>query len=320
MDLLLVMRDLGVAPPAAGDTGDERCRRALAREFDRAAKADTSTGRARGVRRNALTRVRRSPKPRLRTRRRHVVGAGLAAAAAMVAAIAVVGSPGPSIVARAYAATDPTAVIVHYAETSTTWLHGRQVDVSTMEVWSYGGRSHEILRPSDAKSRQDIVASDGHVYTLVDGVLMTSLYSPSGQQCSAAGILAGCVLGQNEGPLAALRVLYRRGEMRLTGNTTLDGRRLNVLAGRSRDLGIHALVDQRTFAPVKITMTDTSSQAGRSASITHTLTITDYQRLPVTGRALRRLGLPPHPHVRLIRNFPCRELYPGCAATRHAGS
>jgi hypothetical protein len=57
MDLLYAIRDVGVVVPAADDAGDRRARAELAREIERATRADTSTGRARVLtRRRSVTR------------------------------------------------------------------------------------------------------------------------------------------------------------------------------------------------------------------------------------------------------------------------
>jgi hypothetical protein len=323
VDLLFAIGDLGVEVPVAGDAADRRGRRALVREIDSAAGADTSTQSVRALRRRrSLTRVRPGRRPRRRTLRDRAAGAVLAiVASAGLALLLTVGGGGSSVVARAYAATDPAGVIVHYVET--TWFQHQSGSPQTLEVWTYGDQSHQILNADGPKNRQDIVASRGHVYTLMDGQLMTSLYSPADIRCPAAGILSGCVLSENNSPMAALRVLYRSGQIHLTGHTTVDGRRLDVVSGRSGNLSIRALIDGHTFVPVKVTMTQTLTWPRTKVPLppsTVVQTITDYQRLPVTASNLRRLVLPPHRHARVLRFFPCRRLFPGCAATKHAGS
>jgi hypothetical protein len=318
MDALLLVADLGIHPPVAGDRGDDLCRRALAREFEHA----TAPREAHATQRSRVrARLRwRHPLP-LRPARG--LGLAFAFALAVVAAAAVfasiAGTP-TSIVARAYAATDPTAMIVHYLETSVSWVQGRKSSTSTLEVWTYGNRSHEILDPADRANRQDIVADGGHVYTLAYGELMTSLYSTAKQECSAADILAGCVIGQTSGPLQALRALYRSNAMGLSGQTTVDGHAVDVLVGHSSALQIRAFVDRQTFAPVRITLTGVSPRTGRTPSVTQVVTITGYSRQPVTSEQLHQLVLPKRPHARLARFFPCRELYPGCAAVKRTGT
>jgi hypothetical protein len=290
MDLLFAIRDLGVVPPTAGDTCDERSRRMLAREIDRAASADTSTWRGRALsRRGSL-------------RRGMATGAVLAAvASAVVALVAVVGDGGSSIVARAYAATNPAAVIVHYVETMTS-LQGQRASTDTAELWIYGDRSHQIFDADDPKSRQDIVAGGGQVQTLGYGAVISS---PDRHiRCPAAFVLAGCVVSANNSPIAALRALYRSGQIHPTGHTIIHGRRVDVLSGRSRGFSIRALVDGQTFVPVKVTVTETVRPSKRVAPTTVVMTITGYQRLPVTARNLRRLALPPHPHVQLLHLRP----------------
>jgi hypothetical protein len=323
LDLLFAMGDLGVEVPVADDAADRRGRRALVREIGSGARADVSTQSVRALRRGrSLTRVRSGRRPRRLTLRDRAAGAVLAvAASAGLALLLTVGGGGSSVVARAYAATDPAGVIVHYVET-TTFQH-QSGGPQTLEVWTYGDQSHQILNADDPKNRQDIVAGHGLVYTLMDGRLMTSLYSPADIRCPAADILSGCVLSENNSPVAALRVLYRSGQIHLTGHTNVDGRRLDVLGGRSGHLSIRALVDGHTFVPVEVTMTQTLTSPRTKVPLLPTTvvqTITDYQRLQVTATNLRRLALPPHRHARVLRLFPCRRLFPGCAATKHAGT
>lgn len=236
------------------------------------------------------------------------------AIAVVVAAVALTAGSGPSIVARAYAATSPAGVIVHYVETARP-LQPNGGTPSTSEIWIYGDQSHQIIDPHSAKNRQDIVANDGRVQTLAYGQLMTSRYSPADNRCPATGVLEGCVLSDNNSQIAALRALYRSGLIHATGHATVDGRLVDVLTGQSGRLSIRALVDGHTFAPVKITMTGTIPRVKSAPLATYTLTITDYRRLPVTTSNLRRLALPPHPRARPTP-APCRTLYPGCAARK----
>ena len=236
------------------------------------------------------------------------------ASALVVATVALTAGSGPSIVARAYAATSPAGVIVHFVETARS-LQPNGGTPSTSEIWIYGDQSHQIIDPRSPQSRQDLVANDGRVQTLAFDTLSSSGYSAADTRCSAIDVLEGCVLSENNSPIAALRALYRSGLVHATGHAVIDGRRVEVLTGQSRNLSIRALVDEHTLLPAKVTMTLTVPRVKRVPSATYALTITDYQRLPVTTSNLRRLALPPHPHAHLIP-APCRTLYPGCAAHR----
>jgi hypothetical protein len=231
-----------------------------------------------------------------------------------VAAVTLTAGSGPSIVARAYAAMSPSGAIVHFVETARLVQHNGRT-LSASEIWIYGDQSHQIIDPRSAKSRQDIVASDGHVQTLAFDTLSRSRYSPADTRCSAIDVLEGCVLGENNSPIGALRALYRSGLIHATRRATVDGRRVEVLTGQSHNLSIRALVDAHTFLPVKVTMTSRLPRIGHPPAATVALTISDYERLPVTRSNLRRLALPRHSHARLVR-APCRTLYPGCAARR----
>ncbi|HWE14648.1 MAG TPA: hypothetical protein VG365_14095 [Solirubrobacteraceae bacterium] len=236
------------------------------------------------------------------------------AIALVVAAVALTAGSGPSIVARAYAATSPAGVIVHYVETTGS-LQPNGATPLTSEIWTYGNQSHQIIDPHSPKNRQDIVARDGRVQTLAFDRLSSSRYSPADNQCSATSVLEGCVLSENNSPIAALRALYRSGLIHATGHTTVDGHRVDVLTGQSRNLTIRALIDQHTLLPAKVTMTVMLRRVKGGPQHSYETTITDYRRLPVTTSNLRRLTLPPHPHARLVQ-APCRTLYPGCAARK----
>ena len=232
----------------------------------------------------------------------------------VVAAVALTAGGGSSIVSRAYAATSPAGVIVHYVET-TGPLGPNGPAPSTVEVWTYGNQSHQIIDPHSRENRQDLVAADGRVQTLAFNTLSSSQYSPADNQCSATSVLEGCVLSENNNPIAALRALYRSGLIHATGHATVHGRPVDVLTGQSRNLSIRALVDEHTLLPAKITMTVMLPRVRGAPPNSYELTITDYRRLAVTTSNLRRLALPPHSHARIIQ-APCRRLYPGCAARK----
>jgi hypothetical protein len=95
------------------------------------------------------------------------------------------------------------------------------------------------------------VASDGRVQTLAFDTLSSSRYSPADTRCAAIDVLEGCVLSENNSPIAALRALFRSGLIHAAGHATVDGRRVQVLTGQSHDLSIRALVDEHTFLPVR---------------------------------------------------------------------
>jgi hypothetical protein len=233
--------------------------------------------------------------------------AGLATAIAVVVAILVIGaSGGPSIVARAYAATNPAGVIVHYIETSRSSLQANTQVPYITEFWVDGPDSHQILEANNPKKRQDIVTSGGQGYTLAFGTLAIIPAWPANTRCAAAIVLeGGCAEGQNNTPIDGLRSLYRSGQIHTNGHATINGRRVDVLTGSTANLQLRALVDAHTFLPVKVTMIETFPQGRGRRPITYALTITDYQRLPTTPHNRQLLQLPPHPNVRVIRFRPC---------------
>jgi hypothetical protein len=298
-DLLQNVRDARPHPPGDGlsSTGAP-AQRVLERVL--ASTAPDSTGHRRATSPSMSPRL--AGWPRAFSARR-VVAAPLVVMLLIAAGVAVdaISGGSASIVSRAYAATDPTGVIVHYVEISRLLQPGGGVPSTTeIEIWTYGNQSHQIFDPNDPKSRQDVVAGGGQVQTLAYGTLIRSPFSAADNRCSAAFVLEGCVLSANNSPIAALRALSRSGQIHSAGVTTIDGRRLDVLSGRSRNLSIRALVDRHTFVPVKVTMTQTVTFPRTKGVVTNALTITNYQRLPVTASNLRRLALPPDPHVRLL--------------------
>jgi hypothetical protein len=241
------------------------------------------------------------------TRRRVGALAGLMALIVLVVSILVIaGGSGSSIVARADAATDPAGAIVHYVETSHSSRQAKSRVPDITEVWTYGQDSHQILDANDPKGRQDIVTSNGEVQTLAFGTLVIMPSWPANTRCAVVTVLEGdCAAGQNNSPIDALRSLFRSGQIQATGHTTINGRRVHVLTGSSNNLHVRALIDARTFLPVKVIMTETFPQGRGARPVTDALTITDYQRLPVTPRNRQLLALPAHPHVRVIRLRAC---------------
>jgi hypothetical protein len=233
--------------------------------------------------------------------------AGLATAIAVVAVILVISaSGGPSIVARAYAATNPAGVIVHYVETSRSSANGTSRVPDITEFWVDGPASHEVLEANNPRERQDIVTSGGQVHTLAFGTLVSMPAWPATTRCAPAIVLeGGCAEGQNNTPIDGLRSLYRSGQIHATGDATINGRRVDVLTGSTGDLRLRALLDAHTFLPLKVTMTETFPQGRGKRAITYALAITDYQRLPTTPHNRQLLQLPAHPNARVIRFRPC---------------
>lgn len=229
-----------------------------------------------------------------------VLGGILAAAIVLVVA----GGGGASIVARAYAATDPSGVIVHYVETSRAPSYAHVGPIVT-QTWIYGQDIRQIFDANDPRHSQDTVISGGKLRTLTSGRLVIMPSGPANTKCAAAIVLeADCTAGgQNNNPISALRTLYRSGQIRVVGHAKTDGRRVDVLIGRSSNLRVRALIDARTFLPLHVTMTETFKGP---SPVTYALTITGYQRLPVTTRNRQLLALPPHQGVRVIRFHPCQ--------------
>lgn len=254
-----------------------------------------------------------SPRGRWRGRRRVglLSGATTVLAGVVVAAVVLIVSlgGGTSIVERAYAATDPAGVIVHYTETTRSSMPG---DDQRVTYWLNGASSRQIIDIGKPKLLQDIVTTDGHLENLGRRMLVIEPYHPGRYSCRAGMALEGYCAGVRNGtPLDGLRSLLRSGAIHATGLTTIAGRRLDVLVGNTIGgpggaLRIRALVDAHSFIPVKVTMTNRlpTGDSGKRAVVL-TLTISGYQRLAVTPRNLQHLALPAHPHVRVIRRHAC---------------
>ena len=131
------------------------------------------------------------------------------AVAVIVAVLVIAGGAGPSIVGRAYAATDPVGVIVHYVETT------RSSDGGTPEVseyWLNGPDSRQLFNANRPSSRQDIVVSGGQMRNLSRGKLVVVPVLPASSPCPTELVLnGGCSEQQNNTPVDGLRRLYRSG-------------------------------------------------------------------------------------------------------------
>jgi hypothetical protein len=236
---------------------------------------------------------------------------GLAAVVAAAVALMVSLGGGPSIVERAYAATNPAGVIVHYVETTQGSV---PADRQKVTYWLDGANSRQIIDIGKPQLLQDIVTTRSRLENLGLGMLTFEPLGPLTTRCPAElALLGDCAGVPNSTPLEGLRGLLHSGAIHAAGHTTIRGRRLDVLVGSVTGqmglLRIRALVDARTFILAKVTMID-ALPTGRAKGdakhgVVNTLTITGYQRLAVTPQNLRHLALPAHPRVRVIRLRAC---------------
>jgi hypothetical protein len=249
---------------------------------------------------------------RTSTRRRvqvRTLTGGLAAAVAIVALLAVLPSTrGPSLVSRAYAATDTAGVIVHYKAVMHRFLRvGGWHTEWDMAVDAYvsGARSHIVLTGKGTGGGQQILTvGDRRVAYFASTHRLT--HSTTQSNCPALVGLVRCALIRD--PLTVIRELYHSGKIHAEGQTTLGGRRVDVLAGRSlfngEAVSDRVLVDPHTLIPLEVQQTLTNASSGPRWVNSSTTTFASYQRLPVTRSADRlfairsigclNAGCPPH--------------------------
>jgi hypothetical protein len=237
---------------------------------------------------------------------------GVATAIAAIVAVLLISLGGEvSIVQRAYAATSPVGVIVHYEEITASPVTS---DRQRVTYWIDGARSRALYDVGNPKDLQDISIGDGELRTLAHGMLVIQPLGRDAARCSPGSALLGvCPGGPGGTPVDGLRELLRSGAMRSSGHTTINGRRLDVLSGMTKGplgvLRVRALVDARTFVPVRVTIVDAlprgATKTDRQTGIVNTLTITGYERLPINTANRTLLTLPAHPGVRVLRFRAC---------------
>lgn len=248
----------------------------------------------------------RRPPRRVRTARR-LPAIGLALAVLAAAIVLLTSNGTPSIVARAYAATDPSGVIVHYVETLTFSGGGSRAKTTIRDVWRSGQRLHVIQAPNNPRAVDDIEIDgrDVHNYTQ-DTVAIYRLPATFGHgSCTPGQVLAQlCNNNAQADPVAALRRLAHDGRLHSTGPTTLDGRPVDRLTGTSDGYTITALVDPHTFLPIKIQATERIPRPRIFGPPQYlTTTVTDYQQLTPSPHNDKLLLLQPHPGARVVRPY-----------------
>jgi hypothetical protein len=233
------------------------------------------------------------------------------AIAAIVAVLVVSLGGGVSIVQRAYAATSPVGVIVHYVEVTHSPLRS---DRQRVTYWIDGAQSRALYDVGNPKELQDIAIGNGELRNLAHGMLVVQPLGRYTARCSPGSALLGvCPGGPGGTPVDGLRELLRSGAMRSSGQTTINGRRLDVLSGSTKGplgvLHVRALVDAHTFLPVRVTMIDALptgvTTTDRKTGIVNSLTISGYERLPINSANRRLLALPAHQRVRVLRLRAC---------------
>jgi hypothetical protein len=268
-------------------------------------------------------RARSSPGPRRAPAARLALGlAPLVGVAVILALLATLGGgAGPSVAARAYAATTPTGVIDHYVEISRARpAPGNPpfgyIDTRS-EVWSSGTRTHVL-------STDYVVSAHGHRSVrhgeqAINGRRATSLFGGNGIYTSIlppAGEvpIRTCLTVlvcdfEPADPITTMRALYRAGRLHDAGQTVQTGRLLDIITGSDRPTSsapgtdVRILVDPHTFVPVEVATTSYgalgSDQTIRRL-VTETTTITHYERIPLTPQTTELLAMRPHPGAQTL--------------------
>jgi hypothetical protein len=228
----------------------------------------------------------------------------------VVAVLAVWGSGGgPSIIARASAAISANNAILHFVEILHT---GPPVTVMRREVWELGTRLHDVSTQTTRGHRvtMEQVRSGRNgrfIESYFDGTIQKLTLPPAAaahaMTCQGRMAIAPrCLAGPGVDLVAVLRRLYGSGHVHFAGQTTFDGRRVDVFVANGQPIGarrangfpqarFRVLVDAGTLFPVEIQYT--SGQAGGSTATVQ------FQRLPITAQNEKLLQLRPHPHAQI---------------------
>jgi hypothetical protein len=276
--------------------------------------------------------------PRGAPRRQRLLRQALAIALAgvLLAGLAVATRTGRdiSLVARAYAATDPAGGVVHYTWTSRFIipLQGgagalRERDASYVEeraqVWRSASRSRTVT-VSALHFRDGRVRAEGASEVTTEHIaneVRTSWYSTKSKtiirSASAGHIsisgpcwsLIGCYFGQ-EDPVSLLHRIYATGRVREAGTTHLHGQALSVLtyaptpdARRRWGKALGAVsqlivIDPKTGDPLEV-----STQYGTSTAMvgySDTIVFHEYKLLQRTSQSERLLAMRAHPRAQVI--------------------
>lgn len=244
---------------------------------------------------------RRQPPRRSRAAQR-LPALGLALAV-LAAAIVMTTSDGtPSIVARAYAATDPSGVIVNYVESLTFSGGGSRARTTVRDVWRSGQRLHVIVAPNNPKATDDLAIDGRNVHNYTQNTIAIYKLPANFGRCTPGQVLAQlCSNTTQADPVAALRRLAHDGGLHSAGPTTLDGRRIDRLTGRTDGYTITALVDAQTFLPIKIQATESIHRPRIFGPTQYlTTTITKYKQITANAKNSTLLELRPHPGARVV--------------------
>jgi hypothetical protein len=261
-----------------------------------------STGRSARARRRAARYLNRRAAPAL---------IAVVVALALTAAVTRTGGQ-LSLAARAYAATNPAGVVVHYVEITRVAPrppHGESAHGHFLVGWT---RREEVWR-SGSSSRVVIVSAfdvNGRLHPIameliqklsrLEAYAARTIFRVPRQashalapQCAAN---IACELLEGPDPVVTLHRLAAEGRLREAGRTRRDGRALVVmLDARDPQAKLRIYLDPNTGVPVEITQ-----PVPGVSPLPMTTTILDYQRLALTAQSERLLAMRPHPRARKI--------------------
>ena len=247
------------------------------------------------------------PAPRLR--RRHWLLVAAAAACSALAAVAAIDSldsdpRGPGVVAKAVAAVSQKDAVYHVVRRTRIPASFPRPRVLIFESWrTTDGRMHEkIFRVKGGRRASPIFEIAGRRRlgrtagpALKYDPVMTNTITRSG--FGPAPAAADAPIDPYADPGIRLRVLQRQGRLRLTGTTSVDGRRAYrlgsqpVVKGRERER-VEFLVDAETYLPLAETRW---WRVGDRPTYRFTSRYLVYERLPLTARTRATLALDPPP-------------------------
>jgi hypothetical protein len=245
------------------------------------------------------------------------------AAVGLVVALVVSPGSGPSLVARAYAATSTGGEILHY--TATTVFAGvdkhddyAAAERSTSSVWAYGSQARSLTREwfGPPRGRKTLLENEyatkaGHAQSFQGpsaryphGVLLVNTNPVvAGKECDS--LLATRSLPLQAacgGPLEVVRNLYRSGRLHAVGHASYRGRTVDVLIGVDPGLvlprgvpspdtkeDVRVLVDPATFEPLEVAAAPNSGTNPPTV-----ITFASLQRLTPSSQNLKLLQMKPH--------------------------
>lgn len=218
------------------------------------------------------------------------------AALAVLLAVLLVMSGGsrhePSILAKAFAATDSSGMILHYRERLTLTLAGRTHLVRSAEVWMSGSRARSLGRNAAGQLSENVLSAHRERIYDASRNRITELRFKHAYSMRSAYNIPNWM----SNPISQLRSWYAHGRLRLARRETRDSRRYDLLVSSGRPSGTRAgtrvLIEAHAFTPVEIS-NRIAKRGGPTAR--WTVRFSAFQRLPLTPARRAELRMAPHP-------------------------